>query len=154
MLSLVHMIYGSWLSCYLLGCERSKYHDQKQKQMETHRVRMTELLKQWQQSEQRYLLLKDADINQAQQLISGMVGWLLYDCDSLFVWRGPDVYHCVLSGLYSWATGNNFPLFFSVFNSHSASFWPLNIVSCSCLAGSVFAPCPILLFWSQSSKHA
>ena len=56
---------------YCSGCDQSKYYDQKQKQMETHRARMSDLLKQWQQSEQRYHLLKDADLHQAKQFMSG-----------------------------------------------------------------------------------
>lgn len=56
---------------WYLGCDRKKYHDRRDKLEETHRQRVEGLVKQWEQAEKRFKLLKVTDENQATASIAG-----------------------------------------------------------------------------------
>ena len=52
-----------------LGCDRTKYRDQRDQLEETHRLRVKNMIKHWEDAEKRYNLLKSSDEGQAAAAI-------------------------------------------------------------------------------------
>jgi hypothetical protein len=55
----------------ILGCDRKKYHLRRKNMENEHRQRMSRVIKEWEDSEKRYNILKNDDPKQAEQMIKG-----------------------------------------------------------------------------------
>lgn len=53
------------------GCDHKKYHQRRQKMEGEHKKRMSKVIREWENAEKRYNILKNEDFKQAEQMLSG-----------------------------------------------------------------------------------
>lgn len=56
-----------------LGCDRKKFHFKRQKMEDEHRKRVSTVIKQWEDAEKRYNVIKKDDPSQAESMIKGVM---------------------------------------------------------------------------------
>jgi len=53
------------------GCDHKKYHQRREKMETEHKKRMSKVIREWENAEKRYNILKNEDFKQAEQMLGG-----------------------------------------------------------------------------------